>query len=111
MDSRIDKFMEIKNSKVGDKIRLFGQRNRFTVRARNERFVILSKNFFGSDRSYYTIIDFEKKWMGPDNLVFGMFDYLTDAEEALQELISGKIEVSRRRGISFEVYTRLYGNL
>lgn len=103
-------FEEVRESKVGDKIRLFNERNRYNVMARDERYVILSKRCFNT--FLYTIFDFEEEWIAPDNLIFGIYDYdkKEDAERALKALQTGDIELSRRRGISFEKYVWLFGN-
>lgn len=90
---------------------MFGQKRRFTVMARDERFVILSK-FFIKDKSIYTIVDLKEQWMGPDNLVFEAYDFTTtlEAEKVLGDLETGEIEISTRRGISFDQYRKKYGN-
>ena len=102
-------FDKIKNSKVGDKVCLFAQRRRWNVMAKSERYVILSKPCFG--KALYTIFDFEDEWIGPDNLVFGIYDYnkREDAEEALKDLEKGEMEISRRHGISFDYYHSRWG--
>ena len=99
-------FNEIRKADVGDKVRLFGQKRRFNVMAKSDRYMIFSKNYF--DTFIYTIFDFDEKWIAPDNLVFGMYDYdkKEEAEEALKALENGELELSRRRGISFEKYIR-----
>ena len=95
---------QVRNAKVGDKVKMFGQRRRFTVMARDSRYIILSKNCFGNP--LYTILDLEQEWMGPDYLVFGIYDYgdRSDCEEALEALQKGELEISGRRGISFKEY-------
>lgn len=100
---------EIINAKVGDKVKMFGQRSRFTVMARDARYIILTKNCFG--KPLYTILDLEYEWLGPDNMVFGIYDYSdrSDCEEALAALQKGELEISRRRGISFEEYESRFG--
>lgn len=97
-------FKELREANVGDKVRLFGQKKRFNVMAKSDRYMIFSKPMFGE--SLYSIFDFEDEWLAPDNLVFGIYDYnkREDAEEALKALENGEIELSRRHGISFEEY-------
>ena len=95
---------QITNAKVGDKVKMFGQRRRFTCMARDARYIIFVKNCFGEP--LYTILDLEYEWMGPDYMVFGIYDYSdrSDCEKALEALQKGDLEISRRRGISFEEY-------
>ena len=103
MDNMI--FDDIKESKVGDKISLFNERRKYKVMARSKRFVILSKPCFGE--ALYTIFDFKDRWIAPDNLVFGCYDYLSreDCEEALEALEKGELELSFRHGLSFGAYS------
>lgn len=102
-----DKFKEISKAKAGDKIHLFGEVRAFKVMAKSERFVILSKICFG--KPLYTIVDFKEEWMGPDFLVFGIYDYSNteDCEKAIKDLEKGKLQISRRHGISFETYEEM----
>ena len=99
-------FDEIKKADVGDKVRLFGQKRRYDVMAKSDRYMIFSKNYF--DTFIYTIFDFEDRWIGPDNLVFECYDFRVkeEAEEALKALEDGELELSRRRGISFDQYIK-----
>lgn len=100
----MDKFEEIAKAKAGDRISLFGQKRRFIVMARSERFVILSKNCFGNP--LYTIVDLQDEWMGPDNLIFGLYDYSNenDCKKAIDDLEIEDLGISCRRGLSFENY-------
>jgi len=98
-------FDEIRDSKVGDVISLFNEKRKYKVMARSKRFVILSKPCFG--KALYTIFDFKDKWIAPDNLVFGCYDYLSreDCEKALEALEKGELELSFRHGLSFGAYS------
>jgi hypothetical protein len=53
----------------------------------------------------YTIVDFERNVRGMDNYVFGIYDYYSDedCEQALQELISGEMEVSYRNHVELDI--------
>lgn len=102
-------FNDLRTVSKHDKVKLFNEKRRFTVRARNERYIILSKKCF--NKALYTIVDLEEEQLGPDNLVFGIYDYCDehDCEEALEALSKGDIEISVRRGISFNSYIMEYG--
>lgn len=83
-----------------DKLRLNGERQRYTVQARNARFVILTKPFNAQRTYLYTIADLERGVRGPCNLIFGLpCDVNTPegAGEALATIEAGKMEVSHRR--------------
>ena len=84
--------------KIGDKIKVPGERNRYTIRAFSKRFIIMTKPFNPKHTYLYSVIDLERKVRGPDNLIFGhRLSYETDAEEILKEFESEETEVSHRR--------------
>lgn len=71
----------------------------FKVREANEKFAICTQPYnFKPETVIYTIIDFENNIRGMDNMVFGVHDYYSDEDcaEAMKELLSGDLEVSRR---------------
>lgn len=82
------------------KVRLNGERQRYTVQARNDRYVILTKPFNAQRTYLYTIADLEWNVRGPCNLIFGLpCDVNTPegAAEALGWIERGDMEVSSRR--------------
>lgn len=90
--------------KVGDKVYIPNQKRPYTVRARDDRYIICTKPFNARHTVLYFIVDLVDKWRGPDNMIFCM-GYETDADcqERLQELQNGTIEVSIRRGIPLDI--------
>ncbi|MDU4597492.1 MAG: hypothetical protein E6Y49_05960 [Clostridium sporogenes] len=74
------------NLKVGDKVFWNGENEPLIVRAKNERFVIVSKPI--PENFEYSIIDTKDMICGPDDRLFGIFDYLNtkDCEEAIKRL-------------------------
>lgn len=82
------------------KVKLGDERQRYTIMARNERFVIMTKPFNAQRTYLYTIADLERGVRGPCNLIFGLpCDVNTPegANEALQAIEDGRMEVSFRR--------------
>lgn len=82
------------------KVKLEGERQRYTVMAHNERFFIMTKPFNAKKTYLYTIADLERGVRGPCNLIFGLpCDVNTPegASEALAEIEAGEMEVSYRR--------------
>jgi len=82
------------------KIKFEGEKQRYTVRAFNERFAIMTKPFNAKRTYLYTITDLQRSVRGPCNMIFGLpCDVNTPegAAEALALLISGEMEVSWRR--------------
>ena len=90
--------------KVGDKVYIPNQKKPFTVRCRDDRYIICTKSFNLRHTVIYFIIDLENRWRAPDDRVF-CFGYETDEEckERLEELQQGKIGLSRRRGIPLDI--------
>lgn len=86
--------------KVGDKVKCVGERIRYTIQARDDRFVIMTKPFNLRKGKYlYSIVDLERGVRGRDNLVFGSFeryDTKKGAKENLKMLQEGEMEVSYR---------------
>jgi len=91
---------------VGAKIKLGEERNRYTIQARNDRFVILTKPFNAQKTYLYTIVDLARGVRGPCNLIFGLpCDVNTpeSASKALAMLECGEMEVSYRRSRSVDL--------
>ena len=84
--------------KIGDKIKFEGEKQRYTVQALDERYIIATKPFNPQRTVLYTIVDLQRKERGPDNLVFSHgYETQKDCEENLKRLQEGQMEVSYRR--------------
>lgn len=82
------------------KVRMDGERQRYKVMARDERFVVLTKPFNAKKTYLYSIADLQREERGPCNLIFGpptALNTVAGAEEALAMLQAGDMAVSRRR--------------
>lgn len=91
-----------------EKIKMVGEKQRYKIQARSNRFVILTKPFNARKTYLYSIVDLERKVRGRDNLVFGFcyidkkgeisqdYNCKEGAEEAIKLLESGEMEVSYR---------------
>ena len=87
---------------VGDKVYIPGEKRAYKVRARDDRYIICTKPFFGTFQ--YFIIDLEDKWRAPDNLVFcPPYETDEDCQERLKELQEGTLELSIRRGKPLDI--------
>lgn len=83
----------------GQKIWFSDGKKSFRVREANDKFAICTQPYnFKPNTVIYTIIDFEHNIRGLDNMVFGMHDYYSDEDcaDAMKDLMSGKMEVSRK---------------
>ena len=89
---------------TGDKIYISNEKKPYTVKARDDRYIICTKPFNPQRTVLYFIIDLKEKWRAPDDRVF-CSGYETDEQclERLRELQSGKIELSFRRGIPLDI--------
>ena len=87
----------------GDRIRIIGEKRPYTVRCRNERYLICTKPFNPKHTVLYFIADLVENVRGPDDMVF-CCGYETDEQcrERLQELSNGEIEVSHRNRVPLE---------
>lgn len=82
------------------KVRMNGERQRYSVMARDDRFVIMAKPFNARKTYLYTIADLERGERGPCDLIFGPPADLNTpdgAAEALRMLQNREMSVSRRR--------------
>jgi hypothetical protein len=90
--------------KVGDKIKFRGEKQRYTVQACNERFAVCNKPFNARKTVLYTVIDFEQKIRGTENLILGMgAETQEQCEEMLGRLITGDTQVSRRNQVPLDI--------
>ena len=89
---------------IGDKVYIPSEKRPYTVKARDDRYIICTKPFNLRNTVFYFIIDLVEKWRAPDNMVF-CFGYETDEDclERLKDLQEGTIELSRRRGLPLDI--------
>ena len=84
--------------KVGDKVRIRGEKLLYTVQARDERYIICTKPFNIKHTVLYFILDLKQGIRGPDNMVFCMgYETRDQCQERLKDLQRGYAEVSLRR--------------
>lgn len=89
---------------VGDKVKIPNERRRYTVEARDERYIICTKWLNLQHTVLYFIVDLEEHRRGPDDRVFcSGYETILQCEDRLKELQEGKIKVSRRRGIDLDI--------
>lgn len=93
---------EIDTAKVGDRVKFFEEKKSYRIVARTTRFLICTKPYNLKKDSYlYTIVDLKFNVRGKDNYIWSKYDY-TDTQqlgEAIADLESGKLEISRRNQI------------
>lgn len=90
--------------KVGDKVHIPQHKRAFTVRARDERYIICTKPFNAKHTVIYFIVDLVEKWRAPDNMIFCCgYETDEDCQNRLKELQNGVIELSQRRGIPLDI--------
>jgi len=88
---------------VGDKIKFKEEKQAYTIRACDGRFLICTKPFNLRRTVIYTIVDLREKVRGTENLIFCMgFNTEEQCNEALKRLQDGESEVSYRNRIPLE---------
>jgi len=94
-----------RNLNEGDKIKFETERQRYTVKAKSDRYLICTKPFNLIHHCLYTIIDLHRLVRGPNSLIFNCYDYQNqqDIEKCLYDLETEKIEVSHRRAVRLDV--------
>jgi len=94
--NEINGLNEFKNLKVGDKIYWRNEKRGYTIKAKNERYIIIVKILFG--KPYYSILDLEECICSTNDFVFNPYDYRNqvDIEQSLIDLEKGEYKLSRR---------------
>lgn len=96
-----------KNLKVGDKIKFASEKRKYTVKAKDDRYLICTKPFNVQKTVLYTIIDLERLVRGINNMVFNSYDYTIqeDIDECLVDLQqhNNGLEVSHRNCIKLDI--------
>lgn len=93
-----------RKQKVGDRIWFSGEKQGYTVKACNDRYIICTKPFNLRKTVLYTIIDLDENIRGTENLIFCMgFKTNEKCSEALERLISGQSEVSHRNRVQLNI--------
>lgn len=90
---------------VGDKVRFIPEKRPYTIKAKSNKFLICTKPFNLKKTVLYTIIDLERIVRGANNQVFNGYDYTVDKDiqECLNDLESGKLEVSHRNCLKLDI--------
>lgn len=89
---------------VGDMVYIPEHKRPFRVKARDDRYIICTKPYNPKHTVIYFIIDLQDKWRAPDNRVFcSGYETDDDCKKRLEELQSGKISLSRRRGVPLDI--------
>jgi hypothetical protein len=70
--------------KVGDKIKMDGEKQRYTVQGVRDRFVLATRPFKAKRTYLYTLIDTRDYVRGPLNSIFDIFNDVDSPEGATQ---------------------------
>jgi len=96
--------MRLITVKVGDKIKFAGDKQRYTVQARDERFLICTRPFNLKATTLYTVVDLKEDVRGAENVVFGLgYETRQQCKEALDRFASGESEVSHRNRVPLDI--------
>lgn len=89
---------------IGTKLKFADEKQRYTVRASNAAYTILTKPFNARNTVLYCIVDFHQNVRGPEDLVFGA-GAETDEEivDMLERLTTGDSEISHRHRVALEI--------
>lgn len=84
--------------KQGMKIWFDGERNGYTIRACNERYLVCTKPYnFKKNMVIYSMVDLWEGIRGKDGYVFSPYSYYDqeDCDNYLEDITTGKVSVSR----------------
>jgi hypothetical protein len=88
-----------RNLKVGDKVKFKNEKQRYTVQAKSDRFIICTKPFNARKTYLYTIIDLERLVRGAVDLIFGLIEHVNTpelAQQCIKDLENNEYRVSHR---------------
>src|SRR2546425_8002557 len=81
----------------GAKIKFAEEKQAYTVQATSKRYTVCTKPFNVQKTVLYCIIDWEKSWRGPEDLVFGAgAETREECLEMLVRLLDGESDISVR---------------
>lgn len=87
--------------RIGGKLKMDGEKQRYTVQGMRGRYIIATKPFNARKTYLYTLIDMDEKIRGPINAIFGIWDAVNTPEGAARLLAQMEEEggwgVSHRR--------------
>ena len=96
------------DAQIGDRLYVSGEVKPYTVRARDERYIIATKPCNIHHTVLYFIIDLVKGLRGPDNMIFcSGYETQEQIDNRLQQLQNGDIEVSMRRSVKTSMIERV----
>jgi hypothetical protein len=92
----------LKCKEIGSVVCFKNEKKTYKVIVKNERYIIATKKVFNN--VHYTIIDLEECVCSGDSYIFSIHDYASenDCQNALNELIEGKMRLSRRNSAEIE---------
>lgn len=100
----------MKTYPVGTKIKFAEEKQRYTVQASGERYMVCSKPFNARKTVLYTVVDVEDQVRGTENLVFGAGAETQEQCEQILARLEGRdvergwqTEVSRRNRIRLDI--------
>ncbi len=89
---------------LGEKVKFASEKQRYTVRAMNDRFAVCTKPFNPRKTVLYTVVDFRDRVHGPEALIFQRGAETDEQCHAMLERItSGETEISRRNRIELDL--------
>lgn len=84
-------------------VKFASEKQRYTVQASDRRFAVCTKPFNARKTVLYTIIDFDEKIRGPENLVFGAG---AETKKQCEEMLDRLKGIDRDRSRIEEVYRK-----
>lgn len=90
--------------KTGDKIQFVEEKKPYVIMALGKRYAVCTKPFNLQKTVLYTIVDFDEKIRGTENLVFGLgAETGKQCNEMLNRIENGETEISYRNRIALNV--------
>ena len=90
---------------AGSKVWFAGEKQGYTIRQRNMRYLILTKPCnLPFKKTIYCVVDLYSMWRGPENLIFPRGCVTDEQVDAMfARIVHRETEISRRRGIELSI--------
>ena len=91
--------------KVGDKLKFAEEKQMYTIRARNDRYLVCTKPFNPKRTVLYTIIDLIEGIRGTNDFILNPYNYelAEDCQQCLKDITSGEAKISSRNKIPLKI--------
>lgn len=95
--------IDVQDVAIGERVKLAATKRLWNVKARSDRFIVLTQPFNPKRSFIYTVIDLKYGIRGPHNSYGHPVTNDEQATKVVEALEAGAIQISRRRQVTLDV--------